>query len=118
MSQGFAIHRLTEGSLRSALVIGTGYIGLEMADALHRRGIDVRVVEHLPQVMPTLAPSLGSLVEEALLDRPIKETLGARRCPYAEMLRTSSPPKQPNERCGLTYARTTPPARVARGRPR
>lgn len=59
-------------SLRSAVVIGAGYIGMEMTDALLQRRIHVTVVEYLPQVMPTLAPSLGSLVERALVDRGMK----------------------------------------------
>ena len=73
MSEGFAVHRaLMADSLRSAVVIGAGYIGMEMADALLQRGVDVTVVEYMPQVMPTLAPSLGSLVERALVDRGMK----------------------------------------------
>jgi NADPH-dependent 2,4-dienoyl-CoA reductase/sulfur reductase-like enzyme len=44
-------------------VIGGGYIGLEMADALTHRGLHVTVVEQLPVVMPTeFQGSLGTQV--------------------------------------------------------
>lgn len=36
---------------RRAVVVGGGFIGLEMVEQLHRRGIEVAVVEALPQVM-------------------------------------------------------------------
>jgi NADPH-dependent 2,4-dienoyl-CoA reductase/sulfur reductase-like enzyme len=43
---------------RSALVIGGGFIGLEMAENLAHRGLAVTVLEKLPQVMPPLDPRL------------------------------------------------------------
>jgi NADPH-dependent 2,4-dienoyl-CoA reductase/sulfur reductase-like enzyme len=49
-----------------ALVIGGGYIGLEMADSLTHRGLRVTVVEQLPAVMPTVDAELGNLVAEEL----------------------------------------------------
>jgi NADPH-dependent 2,4-dienoyl-CoA reductase/sulfur reductase-like enzyme/rhodanese-related sulfurtransferase len=39
---------------RRAVVIGGGFIGLEMAEAFHHRGISVTVVEKFPQVLPLL----------------------------------------------------------------
>jgi NADPH-dependent 2,4-dienoyl-CoA reductase/sulfur reductase-like enzyme len=36
--------------LESALIVGAGYLGLEMAEALTTRGLQVTVVEQLPQV--------------------------------------------------------------------
>jgi NADPH-dependent 2,4-dienoyl-CoA reductase/sulfur reductase-like enzyme len=52
---------------RSAVVVGAGYIGMEMAEALTTRGVEVTVVEQLPQVLPrTLDHALAMDVEEAL----------------------------------------------------
>jgi NADPH-dependent 2,4-dienoyl-CoA reductase/sulfur reductase-like enzyme len=51
---------------RRIVVVGGGYIGLEMAEAFTRRGASVTLVERSPQVMATLDPELGALVEEAL----------------------------------------------------
>ena len=50
----------------SALVIGGGYIGLEMADALTRRGLRVTVVEQLSAVMPTADVDLGRRIGDEL----------------------------------------------------
>ena len=53
---------------RSALIVGAGYVGLEMAEGLTSRGIAVTQVEMLPEVLPTVDPELGALVH-AELDR-------------------------------------------------
>ncbi len=47
-------------------VVGSGYIGVEMADALSRRGIEVTLVGRAPTVLPTIDPSLGSLLATEL----------------------------------------------------
>jgi NADPH-dependent 2,4-dienoyl-CoA reductase/sulfur reductase-like enzyme/rhodanese-related sulfurtransferase len=39
---------------KTAAVIGGGFIGLEMAEAFHRRGMKVAIIERLPQVLPLL----------------------------------------------------------------
>jgi NADPH-dependent 2,4-dienoyl-CoA reductase/sulfur reductase-like enzyme len=44
----------------SAVIIGAGYIGVEMADALTHRGITVTLVERLPSVLTTVDPEFGS----------------------------------------------------------
>jgi len=55
-----------------ALVIGGGYIGLEVAENLHEAGHDVVVAELLDQVMPnTLGPEMAAMVESHLRDEGI-----------------------------------------------
>lgn len=49
-----------------AVVIGGGYIGLEMAEQLHRRGMSVALAEALPQVAAFLDPEMASLLHEEL----------------------------------------------------
>jgi NADPH-dependent 2,4-dienoyl-CoA reductase/sulfur reductase-like enzyme len=51
---------------RRAVIVGGGYVGLEMAEALVMRGLDVSLVEKMPQVMNTLDPDMGSLVSDAV----------------------------------------------------
>jgi NADPH-dependent 2,4-dienoyl-CoA reductase/sulfur reductase-like enzyme len=51
---------------RCAVIVGGGYVGLEMAEALVMRGLDVSLVEKMPQVMNTLDPDMGSLVSDAV----------------------------------------------------
>ena len=67
MSDTFALMRtLTENSPASAVIVGAGYIGLEMADALITRGMSVTQMEQLPEVLPTVDPELGTLVHTEL----------------------------------------------------
>jgi NADPH-dependent 2,4-dienoyl-CoA reductase/sulfur reductase-like enzyme len=51
---------------RTALIVGAGYVGLEMAEGLTARGISVTQVEMLPEVLPTVDPELGALVHTEL----------------------------------------------------
>jgi len=53
---------------KTALIVGAGYVGLEMAEGLTARGIAVTQVEMLPEVLPTVDAELGALVH-AELDR-------------------------------------------------
>ncbi|MDQ0773768.1 NADPH-dependent 2,4-dienoyl-CoA reductase/sulfur reductase-like enzyme [Streptomyces aurantiacus] len=54
----------TEG--RRAVVIGAGYIGVEMAEALINRGYEVTVVNRGREPMSTLDPDMGRLVHDAM----------------------------------------------------
>ena len=51
---------------RRAVVVGAGYIGLEMAEALLLRGYEVTVVNRSEAPMSTLDPDMGRLVHEAM----------------------------------------------------
>ena len=66
------------GHIGRALVVGAGYIGLEMADALASRGVAVTVAEFLPRVMPNLDPPIAALVEEEVRRNGVDLRLGAR----------------------------------------
>ncbi|PSR20478.1 MAG: CoA-disulfide reductase [Sulfobacillus acidophilus] len=61
-----------------ALIIGAGYIGLEMADALRHRGLAVTVVEQAAAVLPTVDPALGVRIEKHLLDHGVAVETGVR----------------------------------------
>ncbi|MFF5335561.1 FAD-dependent oxidoreductase [Streptomyces sp. NPDC013181] len=54
----------TEG--RRAVVVGAGYIGVEMAEAMLNRGFGVTVLNRGEQPMATLDPDMGRLVHEAM----------------------------------------------------
>ncbi len=58
------------GTIR-ATVVGGGYIGLEMAEALVARGARVTVIELLPRVLSTYDPDMSDLVLRELLDRQV-----------------------------------------------
>lgn len=53
------------------VVVGSGYIGLEMAEACVARGLDTTVIEKAPQVMPIIEASLGQHVADAMEGRGI-----------------------------------------------
>jgi hypothetical protein len=58
--------RLAASHVRHAVIVGAGYIGLEMADALRHREVDVTLVERLPEVMRTIDAQIGAQVRETL----------------------------------------------------
>ncbi|WP_199547660.1 FAD-dependent oxidoreductase [Streptomyces sp. N35] len=62
--------RRTEG--RRAVVVGAGYIGVEMAEAMMNRGYEVTVVNRGAQPMSTLDADMGRLVGEAMAGMGIR----------------------------------------------
>jgi NADPH-dependent 2,4-dienoyl-CoA reductase/sulfur reductase-like enzyme len=66
MNECFALHRHLERGVRSAVIVGGGYIGLEMADALRHRGIEVTLIEQLPAIMRTVDRAIAVRVESLL----------------------------------------------------
>src|SRR5436190_4445329 len=68
----------------SAVVIGAGYIGLEMAEALVQRGLRVTLVERAGQVMATLDEDMAAHVQDAAEGVGIDVRLGAELQEVAE----------------------------------
>lgn len=68
MQESFHLHHQldTQPAPRSSVIVGGGYIGLEMADALTHRGVAVTLLQRGPTVLTTVDPSLGGLVAEEL----------------------------------------------------
>ncbi|MER8195191.1 FAD-dependent oxidoreductase [Streptomyces microflavus] len=58
-----AVH---SGRRRRAVVVGAGYIGVEMAEAMLKRGFEVTVLNRGEQPMATLDPDMGRLVHDAM----------------------------------------------------
>ncbi|HUT47040.1 MAG TPA: CoA-disulfide reductase [Sedimentisphaerales bacterium] len=61
---------------KKAVVAGAGYIGLEMAENLHGRGLSVQVVEMLDQVMPGLDKEMAMFLHGHLKERGVGLQLG------------------------------------------
>ena len=73
LASGIKVYEFMDKELpRTAVVVGGGYIGLEMAEALVRQGLQVSLIEKGEQVMGTLDPDMGSLVSEALREIGVK----------------------------------------------
>ena len=64
-------------NVRSAAVVGGGFIGLEMAENLKIRGIDVTIIEMLPQVMPVLDPEIATFIHNHLQAKDVSLCLGS-----------------------------------------
>ena len=75
---------LEERAPASALIVGAGYIGLEMAEALTARGLSVTQMEQLPEVLPTVDPELGSLVHAELVRHGVEVLTGTAVTRIAE----------------------------------
>ena len=56
---------------RKAVVVGAGFIGLEMAENLHAQGAKVSIVEMGNQVMAPIDFSMASLVHQHLMDKGV-----------------------------------------------
>lgn len=61
---------------KQAVVVGAGFIGLETAEALHQRGLEVTIVELQPQVLPALDADMAEQVARRLLERGVQLVLG------------------------------------------
>jgi len=79
MEDTFALMQtLQNRDVRRAVIVGAGYIGLEMAEALTTSGLAVTQVEQLPEVLPTVDPSLGALVHAELHRHEVNVLCGTR----------------------------------------
>jgi NADPH-dependent 2,4-dienoyl-CoA reductase/sulfur reductase-like enzyme len=58
--------RVGEDGVRRAVVVGGGYIGLEMAEAFVQRGMEVTLVEAADQLMPTLDADVAAPLVDAM----------------------------------------------------
>ena len=63
---------------RSAVVIGAGYIGLEMSEALADRGLEVTMIDQAPQVMATLDADMAQRVQDAAERHGVRIVLDAQ----------------------------------------
>jgi NADPH-dependent 2,4-dienoyl-CoA reductase/sulfur reductase-like enzyme len=84
LDDGIALLRALEEKPRRAVVVGAGYIGLEMAEALIRRGLKVSLIDAAEQPMSTLDPDMGALVADALRGLGVEVFLGERLEGFAE----------------------------------
>lgn len=64
------------GNIKSAAIIGGGFIGLEMADNLKNDGLDVSIVEKLDQVMTPLDYEMALLLQENIAANGVRLCLG------------------------------------------
>ena len=90
---GDAAHLLAHAEASRAtrvVVIGAGYIGLELAEAFTQRGASVTVVERGDEVMRTLDPDMGRLIREAMCGHGVDVRCGVATLGFEDgVVRTS-----------------------------
>nr|WP_297426930.1 FAD-dependent oxidoreductase [uncultured Actinotalea sp.] len=70
------VRALVAGGARRAVVLGAGFIGLEAAEALRQRGLEVDLVDLAPHVLPPLGPELASLLDAELHAHGVRTHVG------------------------------------------
>ncbi|UCH20924.1 MAG: FAD-dependent oxidoreductase [Deltaproteobacteria bacterium] len=77
MDDSFAMNDyITNRNPKSAIIIGAGYIGMEMADALTYRGLKVTVVEYFDSVLTNVDSEFGHLVQAELEKHDVAVNIG------------------------------------------
>lgn len=73
------VREIETNGLKNAVLIGAGYIGIEMAEALRKRGLAVTVVEMFDRILPQfLDPEMAMLAEKHLVRKGVALALGER----------------------------------------
>ncbi len=78
------IKSVVDGGAHSAVVIGGGYIGVEMAENLRERGLDVDLVEMLPQLMPPLDREMARDLEAHMQAHGVRLHLGTAAAEFRD----------------------------------
>lgn len=66
LADAYTLEQHLQRNPRQAVIVGAGYIGLEMAEGLHKKGLKVTVLEKLPGVLGNLHPVITQKVREAM----------------------------------------------------
>jgi NADPH-dependent 2,4-dienoyl-CoA reductase/sulfur reductase-like enzyme/peroxiredoxin family protein/rhodanese-related sulfurtransferase/TusA-related sulfurtransferase len=79
------IKALVDGGAKRAVVIGGGYIGVEMAENLRERGLEVNLVEMLDQLMPPLDPEMAHDLQVHMQSHGVKLHLGTAAAAFRNL---------------------------------
>ncbi len=71
---------IEQSSAKSAVVLGAGFVGLELAENLARRGLEVTLIERAQQVLPPLDPEMAMLLEQRMSEHGVTVLKGQRVC--------------------------------------
>ena len=78
IEDGVAVRRwIRNGETNKAVIVGGGFIGLEMAEQLRQSGLDVAILEALPRILPFLDTTYTDMVKSTLEKNGVKVRMGA-----------------------------------------
>jgi NADPH-dependent 2,4-dienoyl-CoA reductase/sulfur reductase-like enzyme len=109
LEDGRAIQRiLSEKPVKRAVILGMGYIALEMCEALRARGLAVDMIKPGPVLLPWLHPGLAGVVRQELQDNEVRLHLGRnpQRIESAESSRLRVVSEGTEMECDLVLAAT------------
>ena len=78
------IMKALEAKPAKATVIGAGFIGLEMAENLKARGLEVTVIEKAPHVLPPLDEEMAAFVQNELIKNGVRVITGESAESFSE----------------------------------
>ena len=78
------IKAVVDGGATSAIVIGGGYIGVEMAENFRERGLAVDLVEMVDQIMPPLDPEMAWSLQQHMEQHGVKLHLGTAAAAFRD----------------------------------
>lgn len=72
VTDAFSIRELVDaGKVQKAVVVGGGFIGLEVAENLKHRGVDVTLIELAPHVLPPFDEEIALLAQAHMMDKGV-----------------------------------------------
>ncbi len=78
LEDGERILEALKKGARRAVILGAGYIGLEMAEAFRKRGLEVTLVEQAPRPLPQGEPEVSEIVKRELERHGVEVWTGTR----------------------------------------
>ncbi len=73
LQSGIEVRRaVDQENPKKVVIVGGGYVGLEMAENFLQRGLEVVLIEKTPQVMNTMDPDMAELIKKSLESAGVK----------------------------------------------
>ncbi len=71
LQQGLDIHEKLQSGAKSVILVGGGFISLELAEAFRAQGLEVTLIERLDSVFPASSPEIQEKVQETLRENGV-----------------------------------------------
>ena len=79
VSDAFAIRELLDsGAVKKAVIVGGGFIGLEAAENLKHRRLDVTIVELVPHILPPFDEEMALYAQKHMIDKGVRILTGEK----------------------------------------